>query len=67
MISLCLFVMVHASYLVSRTIMCTFKLTVTEVKDVVDESLSRQMCMQNFGWRYVGKLACPENVAETGR
>lgn len=46
--------------------MCTSKLTVIEVKDVVDESLSRQMCMQSFGWRYVRKLACPENMAETG-
>jgi len=39
--------------------MCTLKLTVIEVKDVVDESLSRQMCLQNFGWRFKGKLACP--------
>jgi len=47
--------------------MCTLKLTIIEVKDGVDESLSRQMCMQNFGWRSLGKLTCLENMAETGR
>jgi len=52
---------------VNRTIVCTLKLTIIEVKDVGDESSSRHMCMQNFGWRSIGKLACPENMAETGR
>jgi len=58
--------MVHASCLVNGTVVCTLKLTIIVVKDVVDESLSRHMCMQNFGWRSIGKLACPENMTETG-
>jgi hypothetical protein len=47
--------------------MCTLKFTIIVVKDAVDESLSRQMYIQNFGWRSTGKLACPKNMAETGR